>query len=84
MKRFLFVFLLILPLGFAPAQGEEFPVDREWWSRADLADVQRLLASGADPSAAVGARGWTPLHLAARFNNDPAVIAALIEAGVDP
>ena len=41
-----------------------------------------LLAAGADVNAR-GEYGRTPLHSAARFNENPAMIEALLEAGAD-
>lgn len=46
------------------------------------AEVEALLAAGADPDAP-GDNGVTPLHLAAAHNEAPAVVAALIGAGAD-
>ena len=50
---------------------------------ATLAEVESCLAAGADVNARVAVLGYTPLHLAARFTNDPAVIEALLDAGAD-
>ena len=49
---------------------------------ADAEGVTRCVTAGVD----LGARdeyAWTPLHLAARFSTDPAVITALVASGAD-
>ena len=45
--------------------------------------VQVLLAAGADPNT-LGKWRYTPLHRAARYNENPMVIEALLAAGADP
>jgi ankyrin repeat protein len=49
--------------------------------RGDLSEVRRLLASGADPSAA-DADGFTPLHFAAQQSHVD-VASVLVAAGAD-
>ncbi|MDE0099248.1 MAG: ankyrin repeat domain-containing protein [Truepera sp.] len=49
---------------------------------AKPADVVKCIAKGADVNAR-GEYGMTPLHFAARFNDDPAIIAALVAAGAE-
>ena len=53
-----------------------------FWLTADLAQVQAELECGADATARDG-RDVTPLHYAAGFGDDPAVIQALLDAGAD-
>ena len=54
----------------------------EFFKAADLADVDRCLEAGADPSAP-NEKGFTPLIGAAAFNENAAIIAALLDAGAD-
>ena len=58
-------------------------VSNEYFMAATAADVTDCLRSGADLKARHEV-GWTLLHLAAISNANPAVIAALLDAGVDP
>ena len=53
---------------------------REFIRVATVADVKRCLRTGADPNA-TGDEHLTPLHLAAGFNADPALVEVLLEAG---
>ncbi|MFN5496919.1 MAG: ankyrin repeat domain-containing protein [bacterium] len=46
------------------------------------AEIARLVEAGADVTMQDG-DGVTPLHLAARFNPDPSVVGALLDAGAD-
>ncbi|MCY3676863.1 MAG: ankyrin repeat domain-containing protein [Gemmatimonadetes bacterium] len=78
--------LLALPalaaVGVAPVQVpcEDWSTG-PFWEKADPAAVRTCLASGysVDERSAPGER--TPLHLAARFSDDPDVIGVLVEAG---
>lgn len=54
----------------------------DFWLSVDLDKVQSELRCGADIEAKDDG-GWTPLHFAAAFNKDPAVIQALLDAGAD-
>ena len=56
--------------------------DADFLRTAGVADVQDELDRGAD-IAARGNAGWTPLHRAAGFNTEPAVIALLLDRGAD-
>ena len=49
---------------------------------ATVNDVTHCLKAGADPNARFGRK--TPLHWAASYNSNPAVIVALVKAGADP
>ena len=56
---------------------------KAFFEASEASEVTRCLQAGADPNAR-DERGWTPLHHAARYNANPAVIAVLLEAGADP
>ena len=47
------------------------------------AEVRACLATGADVNARAAVLDHTPLHLAVRFNNNPAIIEVLLDAGAD-
>lgn len=53
---------------------------QSWWQAVPLERLGRYLDAGVDVNLA-NRRGWTPLHSAARYNEDPRVLAALLEAG---
>jgi len=53
-----------------------------FFEKATLKTVQKRLESGADATAR-DEWGFTPLHFAAAFNDDPDVISALVDAGAD-
>ena len=55
----------------------------EYFEMATVADVMECVAAGADPNAR-NESGETPLHVAAASNDNPAVIATLVDAGADP
>ena len=55
----------------------------EFFERATVAEVQACLAAGMGVNARDDEYGGTPLHNAAWFNDNPAVIRALLEAGAD-
>ena len=55
----------------------------DFFRTAAVDTVASCLRSGADPLAALDEAGGTPLHHAARAASDPAVVAALLEAGAD-
>ena len=56
--------------------------DVDFWRTAGVADVQDELDRGADIAARDG-DGSSPLHGAAEFNTEPAVIALLLDRGAD-
>lgn len=53
-----------------------------FFEKATLKMVHRMLSSGAEATAK-DEWGFTPLHFAAAFNDDPDVISALVDAGAD-
>ena len=55
---------------------------REYFQIATVEDVTACLAAGADLEAKAD-DDYTPLHMAARYNGNPAVIEALLIAGAD-
>ena len=56
----------------------------EYFKAATVESVAACLAAGADPMVESKNKWkWTPLHLAARYNENPAVIEALLKAGAD-
>ena len=50
---------------------------------ATPAEVESCLAAGADVNARSAGLGYTPLHWAVRFSDDPAVITTLLDAGAE-
>src|SRR5258708_11509735 len=70
--------------GFYVASNKDMRTPLEKAAQAgDLAEVQRLLASGADPNDRGGVFG-SPLNAAALRNHNAEVIRALITAGANP
>ena len=67
----------------SPALAQEGWGDEDWWQQATLADVQERLDQGAEATARASAFR-TPLHEAARYSRDPAVLALLLDRGADP
>ena len=61
-------------------------INPDWWKNATLKDVKAEIDAGADVNAKIEsgeAKGMTPLMEAARYNENPEVIKALIGAGAD-
>ena len=54
-----------------------------FFETATVEEVTDFLEAGADLEARTGYEGATPLHWAARVNGNPAVIAALLQAGAN-
>ncbi len=80
---------LLLSAATSTLPGQGLAVDCEkwgtiaFWQTAILESVVDCLKAGADPNTQ-NEDGDTPLHTAARFNDNRAVISALVEAGFDP
>ena len=55
---------------------------RNFFTTASVDRVTACLEAGADPNAKIKS-GETPLHFAAMYSADPAIIAKLVEAGAD-
>ena len=55
----------------------------EFFERATVAEVQACLTAGMGVNARDDEYGGTPLHNAAWFNDNPAVITALLDAGAE-
>jgi len=65
------------------AQGCEGWSTSLFFLTATPAEVRACLAAGTDVNIRAAVLGHTPLHLAARGSNNPAVIEVLLEAGAD-
>ena len=55
---------------------------REFFKAVSANDVTSCLSAGADVNAR-DESGWTPLHRAATYNDNPAVLEVLLAAGAD-
>ena len=75
-------------LGVASLAAQSSPSCEHWntaefFKTATVEDVTACLAAGADPEAGSDTLDYRPLHLAARHNENPAVLRKLVEAGAD-
>ena len=72
----------------APAMAAEVSCDdwntQKFFERADEADIARCVKAGEDPKSRSVFSGDAPLHNAAAYGKNPAVIEALVKAGADP
>ena len=79
---------LILACVFVSVRAErlEFPLSdakaEVWWKTVTPETIADYVAKGADVNAK-DENGWTPLHVAGGFNQNPAVIKALVRLGAD-
>ena len=82
--RYLLVAVGVLALASQGlAQGCEGWNTSLFFLSATPAEVESCLAAGAEVNARAAVLGHTPLHLAAQFNGNPAVIEVLLDAGAD-
>ncbi len=75
---------LLLAAGPASGAGCEHWNTKEFFETATPKAVTDCLHAGVDLNAREDEYGATPLHAAAANNPNPAVIAALLNAGADP
>ena len=73
--------ILFLPVNAAIADDCDFG-SPDFFESATVASIEDCIQSGQDVNSK-GFQGTTPLHWTARSNTNPAVIAALLEAGAD-
>ena len=82
--RYLLVVAIVLALaGQGLAQGCEGWNTSLFFLSATPAEVESCLAARADVNARTAGLGYTPLHWAVRFSDNPAVITALLDAGAN-
>lgn len=74
---------LLLTVAHAGAADCADWQSQAFFKTATLPQVRACLAAGADPQARGGLAN-PPLHEAAWATPDPAIVAALLEAGADP
>ena len=89
-KVFLTGFCLWLAVAMGAASDAAAEVSCDDWNtqkffeRADESDISRCLKAGADPISRSIFNGDAPLHKAAAYSKNPAVVVALVKAGADP
>ena len=95
-SRWLAGFLMVFAVGAAAADEATAALDEwqtiqttadkavraDWWTNVTVDRLGNLIADGADVNLK-DRKGWTPLHSAARYSDDPAVTEALLDAGAD-
>ena len=72
----------VLPGATTAAAGCELWNTEQYFKSASLENVKACLEAGADVAASTE-DGHTPLHMAAQYNEDPAIVQALLAAGAD-
>ena len=72
----------VLILLYAKAIAGNQLLDPEFWKKATVKDVKQAVSKGADVNVK-DRNGWTPLHWAAAFNQNPEVITTLVELGAE-
>ena len=81
--RYLLLVISVLTLvGQGLAQGCQGWNTSEFFESATLAEVRGCLAAGVDVNAQ-SVTGTTPLHYAAFYTDDPAILRVLLDAGAD-
>ena len=70
------------PIPCSVLSGEMW-LSEDFWSNADTTQVTTALDCGASVHAS-SLKGVMPLHLAARYSDDPAVLQFLLDNGADP
>ncbi len=83
-----FCLWLAVAMGAAPAMAAGVSCGdwntQAFFERADAADIVRCVKAGENPVKRSVFSGDSPLHNAAAYSANPAVIAALVKAGADP
>ena len=79
---------LVVVTSAAPAMAAGVSCDdwntQKFFMAADRADVARCVKAGENPVSRSVFSGDAPLHVAAAYATNPAVIDALVKAGADP
>ena len=83
LRHLLLIWSVLTVAGQGLAQGCEGWNTSLFFLFATPAEVESCLTAGADLNARTIGLGYTPLHWAVWFSDDPAVIEALLEAGAD-
>ena len=77
------VVLLLAATATTSARANELLVNPNFWKETNAAELADMLRSGADIHIVEAQYLWTPLHLAAGFASDPAIITLLLNQGAN-